>query len=144
MMTPTSAKLFVNHGASQTRRRLKGFGHGVQRIETARNNKSVIIHTATGKHLRQLEAKFADVGFADSEAGINTPEDLVEVTRIFSTLAFIALGKNFGQSFQGIASSGCNPLPVAVQVTLSSADHFANSLSQSFDALGILRRQVQS
>lgn len=71
-------RLFVNLGASQTRRRLKGFGHGVQKVETAGNNKAVILHTATGKHLRQLEAKFADVGFAETEAGINSPADLIE------------------------------------------------------------------
>lgn len=73
-----NSKLFVNLGTSQTRRRLKGFGHGVVRIETAGNNKAVIVHTATGRNLRQLVAKFADVGFAETEAGINTPADLVE------------------------------------------------------------------
>lgn len=78
MADPTSAKLFVNLGASQTRRRLQGFGHGVVKIETAGNNKAVIIHTATGRNLRQLAAKFADVGFAETEAAINKPADLVE------------------------------------------------------------------
>ena len=77
MTDPTNTKLFVNLGASQTRRRLKGFGHGVLKIETAGNNKAVIIHTAMGKSLRQLEAKFADVGFAETEAGINKPAELV-------------------------------------------------------------------
>lgn len=78
MTDPTNAKLFVNLGASQTRRRLKGFGHGVRKVETAGNNQAVIIHTATGQHLRQLAKKFADVGYSESEAGINTPADLVE------------------------------------------------------------------
>lgn len=77
-MPDVSSKLFVNLGASQTRRRLKGFGHGVLKVETAGNNKAVIVHTATGRSLRQLEAKFADVGFADTEAGINKPDDLVQ------------------------------------------------------------------
>lgn len=77
-MPDISSKLFVNLGASQTRRRLKGFGHGVLKVETAGNNKAVIVHTATGKSLRQLEAKFADVGSADTEAGINKPADLVQ------------------------------------------------------------------
>jgi hypothetical protein len=76
-MSETS-KLFVNLGASQTRRRLKGFGHGVVKVETAGNNKAVIVHTATGKSLRQLAAKFADVGFAETEAGINKPANLVQ------------------------------------------------------------------
>ena len=60
-------KLFVNLGASQARRRLKGFGHGVRKIQTVEKNKSVIIHTATGDHLRELEAQFADVGFSIKE-----------------------------------------------------------------------------
>ena len=59
--------LFVNLGASQTRRRLKGFGHGVRKVQTAGRNKAVLIHTATGQHLRELEAKFADVGYSETE-----------------------------------------------------------------------------
>ncbi len=74
------AKLFVNLGASQTRRRLKGFGHGVRRVETAGSNKAVITHTATGRHLRELEAKFADVGFSETEIGLSEPMDWVEAT----------------------------------------------------------------
>jgi hypothetical protein len=54
-------RLRVNLGASQTRRRLKGFGHGVRRVETDGKNRAVIIHTATGQHLRELEALFSDV-----------------------------------------------------------------------------------
>jgi DNA transformation protein len=57
-------KLFVKLGASQCRRRLKGFGHGVRKVQTAGRNQAVIIHTATGRHLQELEAKFADVGFS--------------------------------------------------------------------------------
>jgi hypothetical protein len=45
-------KLFVNLGASQARRRLKGFGHGVRKVESAGRNQAVIIHTATGRHLQ--------------------------------------------------------------------------------------------
>lgn len=78
MADPTNAKLFVNLGASQVRRRLKGFGHGVRKVETA-NNQAVIIHTATGKHLRQLEKKFADVGYSETELGLGKPADLVGV-----------------------------------------------------------------
>lgn len=54
-------KLLVNLGASQTRRRLKGFGHGVKRVATDGKHRAVIFHTATGQHLRELEALFADV-----------------------------------------------------------------------------------
>lgn len=60
-------KLFVNLGASQARRRLKGFGHGVRKIQSAGRDKAVIIHTATGQHLAELEAQFADVGFSNTE-----------------------------------------------------------------------------
>ena len=80
MADPKNAKLFVNLGASQARRRLKGFGHGVRKVETAGNNQAVIIHTATGRHLRQLEAKFSDVGFAATEIELSKPADLMEVT----------------------------------------------------------------
>jgi DNA transformation protein and related proteins len=52
----------VNVGASQARRRLKGFGHGVRKVQSAGREKAVIIHTATGLHLDELEAQFADVG----------------------------------------------------------------------------------
>ena len=74
-MADLSSKLFVNLGASQTRRRLKGFGHGVRKVETAGSNKAVIVHTATGQHLRQLQAKFADVGYSETE--IVTAESIV-------------------------------------------------------------------
>ncbi len=79
MADPKNAKLFVNLGASQARRRLKGFGHGVRKVETAGNNQAVIIHTATGQHLRQLEANFADVGFDDTEIDLSGPADSMEV-----------------------------------------------------------------
>ena len=54
-------RLFVNLSASQTRRRLKGLGYGVRKVESADRNKAVIFHTATGDHLRELEAIFVDV-----------------------------------------------------------------------------------
>ena len=60
-------KLFVNIGASQARRSLKGFGHGVRKVRNAGINKAVIIHTATDRHLAELEAQFADVGFSKTE-----------------------------------------------------------------------------
>ena len=60
-MTTKTDRLYVLLGASQARRRLKGHGFGVKKVETAGKNRAVIIHTATGKHLRQLEALFQDV-----------------------------------------------------------------------------------
>jgi DNA transformation protein and related proteins len=65
--------LFVNVGASQARRRLKGFGHGVKKIQSAGRNRAVVIHTAIGQHLSALEAKFADVGFSHTEHDVSEP-----------------------------------------------------------------------
>lgn len=62
MSDPKGDKLYVNLSASQTRRRLKGFGHGVRKVQSAGKNRAVVIHTAVGRHLEELEAKFADVG----------------------------------------------------------------------------------
>jgi hypothetical protein len=50
--------LYVNLSASEARRRLKGHGLGVRRVESAGKGRALIVHTATGKHLRQLEALF--------------------------------------------------------------------------------------
>lgn len=68
-------RLFVNLGPSQVRRRLKGFGHGVRRVQSAGRTQAVIIHTATGRHLQELEAKFADVGFSGTERDLTEPID---------------------------------------------------------------------
>ena len=54
-------RLFVKLGASQTRRRLKGLGFGVRKVESAGRGEAVIIHTATGEHLRELRAILQDV-----------------------------------------------------------------------------------
>jgi len=54
-------RLYVNLSASQTRKRLKGHGFGVKKVEAADRNQAVIIHTATREHLQRLEALFADV-----------------------------------------------------------------------------------
>lgn len=67
MATPKGDKLFVNLGPSQARRRLKGFGHGVRKVQSAGSNRAVIIHTATGQHLSELEQQFRDVGFSTVE-----------------------------------------------------------------------------
>ncbi len=61
--------LYVNLSASQVRRRLKGFGHGVRKVQAAGKNRAVIIHTATGQHLKELEAVFGDVTHSSSEEG---------------------------------------------------------------------------
>ena len=59
-MNVKGARLYVGLGASQVRRRLKGHGFGVKKVETAGKDRAVIIHTATGDHFRQLEALFRD------------------------------------------------------------------------------------
>lgn len=51
-------RLYVKLGASQARRRVKGIGCGVRKVETAGTNKALIIHTATGEHRRRLYAVF--------------------------------------------------------------------------------------
>jgi hypothetical protein len=58
MAGSTGDHLYVKLSASEVRRRLKGHGFGVRRIESAGKGRAVIVHTATGKHLRQLEAFF--------------------------------------------------------------------------------------
>lgn len=54
-------RLYVELNPSQVRRRLKGHGFGVRKVESAGTHRAVIIHTATGEHLRALEALFRDV-----------------------------------------------------------------------------------
>jgi hypothetical protein len=75
MADPKGDKLFVNVGPSQARRRLKGFGHGVRKIQSAGRNQAVIIHTAIGRHLDQLKAQFSDVGCSTSESELEEPID---------------------------------------------------------------------
>lgn len=73
MTAPKGFHLFVNLSASQARRRLKGFGHGVRKVQSAGRNQSVVIHTATGRHLEELEARFADVGSSRIEGQLPEP-----------------------------------------------------------------------
>ena len=54
-------RLYIRLGASQVRRRLKGLGYGVKKVESAGRQRAAIIHTATGQHLRELVALFQDV-----------------------------------------------------------------------------------
>jgi hypothetical protein len=63
----------VNLSAAQTRRRLKGFGHGVRKVHSAGKNQAVIIHTATDRHLEALKAKFDDVGCSTRETDLSEP-----------------------------------------------------------------------
>ena len=73
MADPKGFKLFVNVGASEARRRVKAFGHGVRKVSSAGKNQAVIIHTAYGRSLAELQAKFADVGYAGTESDLVEP-----------------------------------------------------------------------
>lgn len=73
MADPKGFKLFVNVGASEARRRVKHFGHGVRKVSSAGRGQAVIVHTAYGKNLKELEAKFADVGFSGTETDLGKP-----------------------------------------------------------------------
>lgn len=80
MPDPKGKRLYVNLGSSQTRRRLKGFGHGVRKVQSAGRNQSLIIHTATGHHLAELQAQFADVGYSQTASQLSEPiENLVNL-----------------------------------------------------------------
>ena len=72
MTDAASGHLYVNLSASAVRRRLKGHGFGVRRIESAGKGRAVIVHTATGKHLRQLETFFQ--GAIESSSGDDASE----------------------------------------------------------------------
>jgi DNA transformation protein and related proteins len=61
-------RLYVNLGASQTRRRLQGHGFGVKKVQAVGRNQAVIIHTATGQHREELRELFADVVVSEKTA----------------------------------------------------------------------------
>ena len=73
MTREASYPLYVNLSASQARKRLKGYGFGVRKVEACDRNQSLIIHTATGGHLRDLQALFADVVTSDSKGDLDVP-----------------------------------------------------------------------
>lgn len=75
MPDPKGFYLYVNVGASEARRRLKGVGHGVRKIQSAGRGQAVIIHTATGRHRAELERLFADVGYSSAESDLGEPID---------------------------------------------------------------------
>ncbi len=65
-------RLYVDLGASQVRRRLKGYGFGVRKVECVDRGRAVIVHTATGLHRRELESLFEDVIRLPPETEIET------------------------------------------------------------------------
>jgi len=62
--------LYVNLSASQVRQRLKGFGHGVRKVQSAGKNRALVIHTATGQHLKELKTVFDDVEISELEGDL--------------------------------------------------------------------------
>ena len=75
--TPTETthvhKLYVNLAASQTRKRLQGHGLGVRKVVATDRNQSAILHTATGRHLHDLEALFSDLPSSAWHEDLDTP-----------------------------------------------------------------------
>jgi len=45
----------------------------VRKVQSAGRNQSLVIHTATGRHLAELQAKFADVGCSIHDAPLGEP-----------------------------------------------------------------------
>ena len=88
MADPKGDKLYVNLSTAQTKQRLKGFGHGVRKVHSAGKNRSVIIHTATDRHLEELQSKFDDVGYSTSEADLSEP---IENLRNIGTVSAVWL-----------------------------------------------------
>lgn len=73
MPTTKGNRLYVNLSASQTRRRLQSFGHGVKKIQSAGKNQAVVIHAATGQHLDELKLQFSDVAVSTNEEELSEP-----------------------------------------------------------------------
>ena len=70
MTDPKGYRLYVSLSAAEVRRRLKGFGHGVRKIQSAGKGRAAVIHTATGQHLEELKRVFDDTQVADSEGDL--------------------------------------------------------------------------
>ncbi len=73
MPDPKGDHLYVEASAAETRRRLKGFGHGVRKVHSSGRNRAVIIHTAAGRHFDELAARFADVGWSTCDTDLREP-----------------------------------------------------------------------
>lgn len=65
-------RLYVQVSAAQARRRLKGHGFGVRKIESAGKGRALIIHTATGDHLHDLKSLFGDALCPEEETVADT------------------------------------------------------------------------
>ena len=83
-MDPNRFRLYVELGASQTRKRLKGYGLGVVKVESVDRGRAVVIHTATGEHLRRLEALLADV--LEKPSGEDAAPNGFRLRRLFADI----------------------------------------------------------
>ena len=92
MAQPTGFQLHVNLPASEVRRRLNGFGHGVRKIHSGGRGQAVVIHTATGKHLDELQAKFADAGCSSAANDLGEPIETLRNLGAASGSALRAVG----------------------------------------------------
>jgi hypothetical protein len=45
----------------------------VRKVQSAGKNQALVIHTATGEHLSELEKLFTDVGFSSRESELSEP-----------------------------------------------------------------------
>jgi hypothetical protein len=72
MGEPKGDMLYVGLSASKVRKRLKGFGHGVRKVQSAGKGRAVVIHTATGQHFDELIAVLGDVKVGASEEELDT------------------------------------------------------------------------
>ena len=68
-----SQMLFVNLSASKVRQRLKTSCIGVRKVSSAGRNQAMIVHTATGQHLRDLESVFTDAPTSSSQSSLGMP-----------------------------------------------------------------------
>ncbi len=73
MSDPKGFRLYVNLSAAKAKQRLKGFGHGVKKVHSAGKKQSVVIHTATDRHLDELQSLFSDVGCSIQEDALSEP-----------------------------------------------------------------------
>lgn len=68
-----SQTLFINLSVAKVRRRLKEQRIGVKKVSSAGRNQAMVVHTATGEHLRELEAVFGDTVTSSRQQELDTP-----------------------------------------------------------------------
>ena len=98
------------------RKRLKGYGFGVRDVQAPDRNAALTLHTATGDHLRELQAFFSDVASSTSRDELQIEMYLLLVAgrsiRQFSPPPSVSLplSKNAAAWFM---QSPVDPVPIA-------------------------------